>query len=200
MTSSVAYVGAGYDANPLVRLPCIKHFVFVDSLPNTEFPGSDYQYPNMWTPLTWWNRVLHEFATHGFTPDSDIVPLTKNTRIAFKNGERTLDYWFNTAWPSHNPALLDELRACSHLYLAGFDPHGRLLNDLSRGPIEVYTDFRTVYYPNFGEEASPIRTMSTFNRLHFDTRIMRRVANVWYFAHSGTKYRYNTLDEVAARL
>ena len=199
----LAYIGAWDDTRPIERLPNIRHFVFVDSMPQTDCPNiAEIVCPSE-KSVRFWHNVLHRLAAVGFNPDDSESPmqdLTKSTCVTFRNGERTVNYWFNTAWPAAHPALLDEqLRACSHLYLAGFDPHGSILNALSRGPLDIYTAHRTLYYPAFEVQASPVSTMSTFNRLHFDKRMMRRVANVWFFWHNETKYRYGSLECVWRR-
>ena len=195
---TVAYVGAGYDARPVGVLPNVRHFVFIDSLPQTESPGilppsQAVPYLFAQTPTHWFTLVINRFVEYNFTPDAGYVSpldLDTPTRITFRNGERTVNYWFNTPWPSDNPALLVELSACNHLYLAGHDPHGSILNALSRGPFEINTEHMTVYTPNDDNETS------TFYRLHFDTRIMRRVTNVWHYSMSGATQRFSSLREI----
>ena len=205
---NAAYVGAGADLRPIDLMPAIGMFVYVDTQPYTEFPGTKqvrgFQRPRMW------DDVQRGLARRGFAPSDDgaVVPLAKNvsTRVMFRShdGKRAVAYWFNTAWHADlvgrreaPTGLLADLLSCRHLVVAGFNPHASILDALYPAPIELITMHGTVYSSSEGEDE--YGGEGAFARLHTDAASMSRIANVWYFAASKTASARPPSNQAPAR-
>jgi len=127
------YIGALHDITPLITLPNVDEFVFVDSMPNGD--GFD-------EPFCLGDRFIHCIKHNDSPIDAFINVLRRNFTFAeyefvsheikkriiiFKKGSKTLYYIYNTVFPNQ---LIKKhrnlLKGADYLFVAGFFPHKKI--------------------------------------------------------------------------
>lgn len=150
------YVGAGTDINMVSIFPETKRFIFIDTLPRSEFDNYTKEEP----PIKWYRpefltELFQECAHHGFTlRDSQVYPERHDTAtrsellyyypsvLTFHSLDgRQIEYYVSTnlslplimEWGQ----LRNTLYQIRHIYVCGYFPHRNILSYLS-SPLLCY--------------------------------------------------------------
>lgn len=160
------YVGAGTDTRPLVRLPTVERFVYVDGQPESEFPESPY---------------VPGFARPAFLKQLDSAMSAVQFTLAsvddylrtYRCGDRVVEYYTNTGVPSK----LDRLpkSACDVIVCAGHDPDGRVLSHAASPSPLTFVGFQGSCYK------SPEGPETLVGKLHNDPAARALFHRFYYF-------------------
>jgi hypothetical protein len=149
-TKCAVYVGAGSDVRPILALPNVKTFVYVDALPMHDQPLKEDWKPSM-MHANFTSEVDAEMKSNGFEVmgydvhvsapavervldvlKRDIVDQCYPFRRTYVGGDQTILYYFNCPTPACNNLLEQVMSAlkCDLLVSAGHNPHASLLDIL----------------------------------------------------------------------
>lgn len=137
---SALYIGAGVDMAPVRLFPQIKHFIYIDSRPQSPYGVLDYD-SGRFSDDSFIGALLLSAEKEGFILDLSEAAYLKFTAA----GGRTLCYFINIAFPEHltefHKAAIAE---CDTLILAGFCPD-RVVLELAPHLETVLGTLHTVY-------------------------------------------------------
>ncbi len=158
-----AYIGSLSDIYPVLQLPHIKTWIYVDSLPLSEGPDSQIYFELSEDPeedlrlkkdpelrqnfffKEWdnhflqcnFNRTLHD-------PD--------NSLLVYTNNDQTIYFFYNTLFPqTKNKLFYTMLQNANNIYLSGFSPHQKILQYVSY-PLNLYVSSNISALPNSDED------------------------------------------------
>lgn len=148
------YIGAGADMAPVRLFPQIKHFIYIDSRPQSPYGVLDYD-SGRFSDDSFIGVLLLAAEKEGF-----ILDLSEAAYLKFTAADgRTLRYFINTAFPEH---LTDGVRAviaeCDTLILAGFCPDRAVL-DLAPRLETVLGSLHTVYELDYEDKVARKRAV-----------------------------------------
>ena len=116
------YIGAGLDILPIIVCSNIKQFIYIDSLPKSEY-GTFWYNTEQGYDKQFLDRLMLIMSNNNFR----CIKQSK-TIYEFENGDRNLKYFINTAFPDHITGEIAEyIRSCNTLILSGFCPHKVIL-------------------------------------------------------------------------
>jgi len=116
--NSAVYIGAGLDIVPIIVLSEIKKFIYIDSLPQSEY--GLYGFGNK------------TFKDKRFIDRLNLIMYNNNFKrikqngnlYEFQNGDRILKYYISTPFPENvTSETIEEINQCNTLILSGFCPH-----------------------------------------------------------------------------
>lgn len=110
LMEKILYIGSGLDFNPLIHFNQVKEYVFVDTLPRSEFDGYIYNnslfYDEFYKPL-FVNSLLKEINKYGFKL-VEKIQLDNNYHLQILTLEQK-KFWgidFKNKFPDINPCLM----------------------------------------------------------------------------------------------
>lgn len=152
---ALLYIGAGTDLDPLDIFDENKMFVFVDSLPRTEY-GFLESLNLTQLRKTFIKTLTEKLKLKGFRKTGHlkkIYKMEKPTRLKyhspgvliFSDGDRTLYYFYSCPYPDQRNNLLSEMTAlCDKLYVAGHEPESNVILKMKK-PIQFIGSLDTCY-------------------------------------------------------
>lgn len=211
--STAVYIGAGSDTRPICALAplrplCslseapeldvesrIRHFVYVDSRPRTEFPTVEN--PESMLSPTFVDDVVSEMAAVGMHHEP-FTPIAAPFRARFQRKDGvTLHYYmslpFSNALDESNSivsSFIEEMSSANTLIVAGFFPHYSIL-DRIRKPVRLAT-FENTYYADDEDYNDPENVV---RYLHRNPLL---VGSILHFYKRFVGVACSTLGEVAA--
>ncbi len=196
------YIGALHDILPLVTLPDVGHFVFMDSMPTSDGPNQ----PNL---INLGNKIISTDYENNL--DTFKIILEKNFEFAgyklvdhlvdeqilsFANGSKRLDYIYGRFFPDDlNDNYKKLLSGANYLFVSGLFPSKEILNYCEKDFIFVGSRFTVYEYDEtdcgiFDELA--LRDFHNF-KLIFTTIDLKHYINYefGYFPHD---FKYDVLE------
>ena len=122
--ASAIYIGAGHDIDPILLMPEVSKFIYIDSRPETAHGILTPVRPQFYDKL-FISRLEKALQTINFT-------LTKQLGNCLEyvnpTSNRILKYYINTKFPKDcNEEMQSQLSKSEHLVLCGFDPDKSIL-------------------------------------------------------------------------
>jgi hypothetical protein len=191
VSKMAVYIGAGLDVRPISIMEHIRKFIYIDSLPVTEWPDMNKDYWQLRTDFieklcSKMQAMKFECLT-SFSLDTD-----KPIMIHFKNKKNDVqvDYYMNTPFPSGiTKELQQELRKLDTLIIAGHHPHKNII-EMMKKPINIVCWEGTYYGKEECEEDSVIK------KLYEDSTLCKSdVASITYYRKQYVKSEF---DDIAA--
>jgi hypothetical protein len=163
--ASATYIGAGLDINPILLMPEVREFIYVDSQPKTEY-GSMRPHGNRFYRQSFLPRLEKQLQTNNFTP----IHRTKNYLEYANPSNKILKYYINTAFPSDfNQEIAQQISKSQHLIICGYDPDKSILT-LMPNLKYIWMNEHTVYdTPDRQYESEEDMNNSTFRELRLQT-------------------------------
>lgn len=183
---SCLYIGSQDDLEPTERLPFIKTWIYVDSMPKSEgyddrihFEVSDDEED----PIRWkedidyrQQQVLKKWKIT-FQKFGDLVSDSENLMV-FRNGERTLYFFYNSLYPTvHSTEMFRTVcENAKYLYMQRFTPGYKILtlpnlktlligDDIYLLPRKDSKDVITFLYKNFVEDIKYVYVGRTIEKV-----------------------------------
>lgn len=156
------YIGAGTDLRILDIFKDETMYVFVDSLPRTEFGHIRYlqKFRTGFIPELKSRLKEKGFRKTGhirriFEVEANPIILKRSKRkyfhpglLVFSNGPRTLYYFYSCPYPEPKNRILTELISlCDKLYVAGHEPEDNVILKMKK-PITFIGSEDTIYTPD----------------------------------------------------
>ena len=191
---TAVYIGAGLDVRPIRAMKDINTFVYIDSRPADEFPGSkckahfqksffnDFHIKIM--------RLDFDFNDKTYQTINDVIHYGKPCMIDYHKDDVTVRYYMNTAFPGKN--LSDELKSdisrADTLIIAGYHPHESIIGMMKK-PIDVVCWEDTWYGPeDHGDNSN-----SVVRRLYKD---MSNVKSIKYYRKEYTMQTFENIRDL----
>jgi hypothetical protein len=161
--NKAVYIGARYDIVPMIVLDTIQEFIYIDSLPRSDY-GIHY-FEDRQLERKWFLPELKNILNrNGFECIKE-----KENYLEYNNKKgQTLKYHINTPFPDHiTDDIQRELEPCENLILCGFDPNKIILKYMPNLK-HIYCNQHTVYISdeyenNESKEVSVFRELSIRN-------------------------------------
>lgn len=188
------YIGAGLDVRPIRGMKDITTFVYIDSRPANEFPGSGCKGH---FHKSFFNEFHEKIMRLGFDYDSDRYDQVRKTILAKRPDviEYTKDnvivkYYMNTAFPSkHLQAnVIADISKADTLIIAGHHPHESIM-EMMKKPIDIVCWEGTWY----GPEDHGDNTNSVVRRLYKD---MSYIKSIKYYRKEYTMKFFDNISDV----
>jgi hypothetical protein len=185
------YIGAGLDVRPICAMKHIRKFIYIDSLPATEWPSIDKEYWRLQTDFI--EKFCSKMQAINFEcSTSSSLDTDKPIMIHFKNKENDIqvDYYMNIPFPTGvTEELQQELRELDTLIIAGHHPHKNIL-EMMKKPINIVCWEGTYYGKEECEEDSVIKKL-------YENRTLCKsdVASITYYRKQYVKSKF---DDIAA--
>lgn len=153
--NKAVYIGAGCDIIPVILLNKIDEFIYIDSLPETEYGTFRCTGPDMrFIP-----RLCKLLKANGFTLRSQDA----NYLEFHSEKGRSMKYYINTPFPEGvTPEIKQHLAAAESLIVCGYDPH-RLVLELMPRLKNIICNTHTCYVMK--DDEYECKEISLFNRL-----------------------------------
>jgi hypothetical protein len=161
--ASLTYIGAGLDIIPIIVIPEVNEFIYIDSRPYTQY--------GHWRP----KDTTISFYEKSFLPrlnklmQNNNFTLTKQEEkyLEYENpANQVLKYHINTAFPHVSDPVRNDISKSEHLVLCGYDPHKSILQLMPHLKY-IWMNQHTVYSANdFDSEED--KNNSTFRMLRSD--------------------------------
>ncbi len=136
----VVYVGAGTDIIPIIVLPEIKEFIYIDSQPRSEY--GMYLYDNADLYRDYFLPELKKILKNNNFIDSKI---TKNYLEYHNNNNQILKYYINTPFPEKvTDEIKKDIENCENLIFSGFCPD-KIIFKLMPNLKNIYCNAHTCY-------------------------------------------------------
>jgi len=134
------YIGAGFDLEPIIAMKDTTEFVFVDSLPYTEFPDTSYE--TIATCANFVERLQDKMNKNGFYASQLLTNLSSKQYIDFrsKNNTHHIRYYINTVFPRDVSTILYDLQTSQYLIVKGFNPDPIILKYMRHPTIVMFSD------------------------------------------------------------
>lgn len=160
--SIALYIGAGRDVRPIRYLKDVKTFIYVDSQPESEFPGVYDNYNHNFIQDFEYKIVLMGFEPCGCGGGGFYSYVKKDV---------TVKYYFNMAFPDKmSNSLRADIARCDSLILAGYDPDQSVLDMMSK-PVRILLWSNSCYNLEDCEENSTVarvtRDKTDISRIEF---------------------------------
>ena len=167
------YIGAGTDLIPVIIFSNIHKFIFVDSRPFSEHGTQTYvSATNIARKVDKKDRFENCLSRPNFIPTLDKVMNNNNFVKKAETDEyflyyseetnQTIKYYYSCAFPEYiSNELINDMKACNTLIIAGHDPHKEVLKYLQT-PAFIIGNCHTVYSVDSNDEEysnSTIRTI-----------------------------------------
>lgn len=153
-----AYVGAGHDIIPIIVMPHIAEFIYIDSRPQTEYgvllPNRSEFYDKSFVPRL--ERVLQN--------NNFALTVRQPNYLEFTNSSQVLKYHINTTFPKINDDVKAQLAECEHLIVCGHDPDKSILKFMPNLK-NIWCNTHTVYNMPEKEYSEKELNASTFREL-----------------------------------
>lgn len=154
------YVGAGLDLKIIKNIPEVKNFVFIDSLPNSEFGidenwtrDSSYIFSCIcpdWAPfINTYSRptFISDLKKTAIEENFKLVSEEVNKNFKFEYKDQKINYFINISIPHHLSLIKNDIKNFNHLIVAGFFPHYYILNYTNKH-ITFWGNTNTIYKQN----------------------------------------------------
>ncbi len=161
--ASLTYIGAGLDIIPIIVIPEVNEFIYIDSRPTTAY--GDWRlkdesisfYEKSFLP-----RLNQRLQNNNFT-----LKRSEEKYLEYTNPKsQTLKYYINTAFPNVGDPAKADISKSEHLVLCGYDPHKSIIQMMPQLKY-IWTNQHTVYSANdFDSEED--KNNSTFRMLRSD--------------------------------
>jgi len=198
------YIGAGTDLIPVIIFSNIQKFIFVDSQPFSEHGTQTYvSSTNISKKVEKKNRFENCFSRNEFIPNLNKV-MTNNNFIKEsetdeyflyynKETNQTIKYYYSCAFPEYiSNDLINDMKACNTLIIAGHDPHKEVLKYLQT-PAFIIGNCHTVYTSDSTYEEYSNSTISTL--IEDDTNKRKTLYN-YFLIKENKEWEYWNNDNI----
>ncbi len=160
--ASLTYIGAGLDIIPIIVIPEVREFIYIDSRPTTQYGD--------WRPK---DKTI-SFYEKSFLPR--LHKLMQNNNFTLTRSEekyleytnpksQTLKYYVNTAFPNVCDSVRADISKSEHLVLCGYNPHKSILQMMPHLKC-IWINQHTVYnIPDSEYDSEEDKINSTFRVL-----------------------------------
>jgi hypothetical protein len=181
--ASLTYIGAGLDIIPIIVIPEVNEFIYIDSRPYTQY--------GHWRP----KDTTISFYEKSFLPRLNKLMQSNNFTL-IKQEEKYLEYvnpsnqvlkyHINTAFPNVGDSIHADISKSEHLVLCGYDPHKSILQLMPRLKY-IWMNQHTVYSASDNDfDSEEEKFNSTFRMLHsnpgsYQYRLMKEKTEYEYW-------------------
>jgi hypothetical protein len=186
------YIGAGTDLIPVIIFSNIHKFIFVDSQPFSEHGTHTYiSATNISKKVDKKDRFGNCFSRPNFIPtltkvmnNNNFIKESETDEYLLyysKETNQTIKYYYSCAFPEYiSNELINDMKTCNTLIIAGHDPHKEVLKYLQT-PAFIIGNCHTVYAPDSSDEQYSNSTINTLIENHIN--------------HKKTPYNYFLIKE-----
>ena len=137
------YIGSRHDIRPLISLPKIKKWIFMDALPEYKAGFNEDKYSSIKKKDLYLKDCETEFMKLNFLLVQHNV---KENMIIFKKKERQVTFFYNTHFPNCSPLQLKLLKNVNCIYLSAFDPHRDILKMVCKKTFTLFIASIPLFY------------------------------------------------------
>jgi hypothetical protein len=159
--ASAIYIGAGHDVVPILLMPEVRKFIYIDSRPETAY-GALIPVKAQFYDTLFLSRLEKALQSINFT----LTRQLGNCLEYVNPSNQVLKYYINTTFPKDcNEEIISYLSKSENLVLCGYDPDKSILQ-LMPNLKYIWINTRTVYNMRDSDfENEKYRNMSTIRQL-----------------------------------
>ena len=169
------YVGCGTDILPILSYPEIKEWIYIDSLPNSEF-GPEYN-KDFYQPY-FVNDLINQFTMFGFTLKAD----NKDNILVFINSKtnQNVKVCINTYLSDNIDNIKDVIKDWDTLFVIGHHPDSCIMQYRSTTYPSTMVGFSKTYYGDQEVDNPNNVIIKIFEKeYNFDNYIFNKTEGWW---------------------
>ena len=160
--ATATYIGAGLDIDPILTLPEVREFIYVDSLPTSHF---GMRLPESERGCFYVSSFIPRLNTSLQNINFRLVRQGDNYLEYVGPSNQIMKYYINTIFPNICPEAATDISKSEHLVICGFDPDKSILTTMPNLKC-IWCNSRTAYHRSDSDfEDDDARGRSTFREL-----------------------------------